>query len=97
MVTELTWLKPITTPRWFGICLVLAVFFLPLHFHATSAIASQITKECICLHGSRTQANLTSAPAIGAPVIVIVAVAALGQRDFDSRSVGIRSSRAPPA
>jgi len=97
MDAELTWLKRVTKPRWFSVCLVLAVFFLPLHFHATSAIASQITKECICLHGSRTHANLTSAPAVGAPGIVIFAVTALTQREFDSRPVGIPSSRAPPA
>jgi hypothetical protein len=55
MDTELTWPKHVTMPRWFSVCLILAVFLLPLHFHATSAIASQITKECSCFHGTRTQ------------------------------------------
>ena len=97
MDTELTWPKRVTLPRWFSVCLILAVFFLPLHFHVTSAIASQITKDCICLHGSRTQAHLTAAPAVGASVIIVFTVALLTQCEFDSRPVGVRSSRAPPA
>jgi hypothetical protein len=97
MDTELTWVKRATMSRLFSACLLLAVFFLPLHFHATSAIASQLTKECICLHGSRIQAHLTSLPAVGAPVIVVFAVAVFMQLEFDSRPVGVRSSRAPPA
>lgn len=97
MDTELNWLKRVTKPRWFSVCLILAVFFLPLHFHVTSAIASQVTKECICLHGSRTQANLTSASVVCAPVIVVCAVALVTQVEFDSESVRIPSSRAPPA
>jgi hypothetical protein len=40
------------------------VFFLPFHFHFS--IASQVTKECSCLQGTRTQL----APSAGAPAIV---------------------------
>ncbi len=97
MDTELTRLKSVNMPRWFSVCLILAVFLLPLHFHATSPLASQITKECICLHGSRAQANLTATSAVCAPVIVVCAAALITQVEFDSDSVRIPSSRAPPA
>jgi hypothetical protein len=40
--------------------LALAIFSLPLHFHAVVA-APQITKECSCFHGTRTQGALTAA------------------------------------
>jgi hypothetical protein len=35
-------------------------FFLPLHFHPASAVVSQVTHECACLHGSRTQVGAAS-------------------------------------
>ena len=50
-----------STPRWLGVFLALAVFLLPLHFHVTLANASQVTKECGCLHGTRTQAAIAAA------------------------------------
>ena len=83
--------------RWFGVCLIVAVFFLPLHFHAATAIAAQVTKECICLHGSRTHATLTALPAGCAPAIVAHAVAPFAPVEIDSESIRIPSSRAPPA
>jgi hypothetical protein len=43
---------------------LLFVFFLPLHFHFS--VASQVAKECSCLHGARTQL----APTASAPPIV---------------------------
>jgi hypothetical protein len=97
MDTKLTRLKSANMPRWFSVCLILAVFFLPLHLHVTSPLASQVTKECICLHGSRTQANLAAASAVCAPVIVVCAVALFTQVEFPSESIRIPSSRAPPA
>ena len=51
-------LKSSDAPRWLSVFLALAVFFLPLHFHAASVNASQVTKECGCLHGTRTQLAL---------------------------------------
>jgi hypothetical protein len=84
-------------PRWFSVCLILAVFSLPLHFHAISPIASQVSKECICLHGSRTQANLTSTAVACAPLTIISALAPVTQAAFVSLPVGLPSSRAPPA
>ena len=40
--------------------LLLSVFFLPLHYHPLGA-AAQITKDCSCVHGTRTEAGLTAA------------------------------------
>ncbi len=36
------------------------VFFLPFHFHFS--IASQVTKECSCLQGTRAQLAPTASP-----------------------------------
>jgi hypothetical protein len=43
---------------------LLFVFFIPLHFHFS--IPSQVTKECSCLQGVRTQL----APTASSPTIV---------------------------
>jgi hypothetical protein len=94
---ELTRLKSVNMPRWFIAGLILAVFSLPLHLHVTSPLASQVTKECICLQGSRTQANLATTSTVCAPVIAVCAVALFTQVEFDSESIRIPSSRAPPA
>ena len=83
-------------PRWLSVFLLLTVFFLPLHFHAVSAAASQVTKECSCLHGSRTHAGLTSAPSHCVPLIAVSEVELAAQDDFGSHSIRIPSSRAPP-
>ena len=42
--------------------LLVSVFFLPLHYH-TVGTAAQITKDCSCVHGTRTEVGLTSASA----------------------------------
>lgn len=83
-------------PRWLSVFLLLTVFFLPLHFHAVSAAASQITKECSCLHGSRAQADLAGASSPGMPSPVVGAVESFEQVGCVSRSIRIPSSRAPP-
>ena len=88
--------KNASTQRWVGVFLVLAVFFLPLHFHLASAMASQVTKECGCLQGNRTQLSPTAAPAASAPVMAICAVELDPQVEFESHSIQIPSSRAPP-
>jgi hypothetical protein len=48
--------------------ILLFVFFLPLHFHSVAATA-QVTKECSCVHGTRTDAGLAAAPAAWIPVL----------------------------
>lgn len=84
-------------PYWLSVCLIFIILFLPLHFHIQSGIAPQVTKECVCLHGTRTQANLTPVSSAGAPVVVVFALTPLAQREFHSRQIRIASSRAPPS
>lgn len=55
--------------------LLIGVFFLPLHYHPLNA-AAQITKDCACVHGSRTESGLASASAISAPLFAAQAVVA---------------------
>ena len=44
--------------RWISAFLFLSVFFLPLHIHVATAATSHLSKECSCVHGSRTEAGL---------------------------------------
>jgi hypothetical protein len=83
-------------PRWLSVFLLLTVFFLPLHFHVVSAAASQVTKECSCLHGSRTHAGLTSATSLAVPLIAVSELALVAQVNSGNHSIRIPSSRAPP-
>lgn len=89
-------LETARTPRWLSVFLALAVFFLPLHFHVTSAVASQVTKECSCLQGNRTQLILSVAPVTCAPVPTVCAVEMAAQVEFEFYSLRIPFSRAPP-
>ena len=89
-------LKTASMQRCLGALLALAVFFLPLHFHLTSAIASQVTKECGCLQGNRTQLSPTAAPIASLPVLAVSVVELDPQVGFEAYSVRIPSSRAPP-
>jgi hypothetical protein len=75
--------------------ILLFIFFLPLHFHSVAA-TSQITKECSCVHGTRTEAGLAAAPANWTPVLAAQTVA---KEFFDCLSYvrfQIHGIRAPP-
>ena len=96
MSLALSRLKNASTPRWLGVFVALAVFFLPLHFHLTSAMASQVTKECGCLHGTRTQLALAAeAPQQSLPIelaaVVIERDSFISQRLTEPQKV-----RGPP-
>jgi hypothetical protein len=54
--------------------ILLFVFFLPLHFHSVAAKA-QVTKECSCVHGTRTEAGLAATPFNWIPVLAAETVA----------------------
>jgi len=97
MDPALTKLRRVTMPRWFSVCLILTVFFLPLHFHLTSPIASQVTKECSCLQGTRTQLGIAAdVPGLTSLVVltaVIIQKELTGSKAWsDSQKV-----RGPPA
>jgi hypothetical protein len=51
--------------RLVGLGLLLFVFFLPLHFHFS--VASQISKECSCAHGTRKQLALSEVGPTNSP------------------------------
>jgi hypothetical protein len=76
--------------------ILLFVFFLPLHFHSVAAKA-HVTKECSCVHGTRTEAGLAVASAAWAPVllaqpVVIKSLDWLSNVRFQNHGI-----RAPPS
>jgi hypothetical protein len=71
------------------------VFFLPLHFHFS--IASQVSRECSCLQGTRTQlAPTASLPAI-VPQLRIFQVADLPVSVWTEDGSGQPHVRGPPS
>jgi len=55
--------------RWISALLFLAVFFLPIHIHLATAATAQLSKECSCVQGTRTQlAFAADVPHAAAPV-----------------------------
>ncbi|MGH7810376.1 MAG: hypothetical protein ACREP5_08890 [Candidatus Binatia bacterium] len=82
--------------RLIGFFLLLAVFFLPLHFHV-AVTTPQLAKECSCIHGNRTEAGLTAPPATWVPVVIYQSIELVSQTEFVSRAVSSKSSRAPPS
>ena len=79
-----------------AVILLLAVFFLPLHSHSFTPTA-QVTKECSCYHGGRTQAGLAPAladwtPSLQASLIVAYEPQVLGWLSIKSHTI-----RAPPS
>lgn len=75
--------------------LLLAVFFLPFHFHLFNP-AAQLSQECSCYQGARSQAGLAPAPADWTPTfqasfIVLYEPQIFGRLAFDSHAI-----RAPP-
>ncbi len=81
--------------RLIGTLVFLAVFFLPLHVHSVT-LAAQVTKECSCFHGARTQAGLAPVPASWIPFLACHFVANESQDFPRNLSILIRDIRAPP-
>src|SRR3954447_22418948 len=75
--------------------LLLSVFFLPLHYHPLGASA-QITKDCACIHGVRTEVGLGSASADCTPVITLLPVTGKIQDSTGYLLVLSAHIRAPP-
>lgn len=76
--------------------LLLAVFFLPLHFHFAIA-TPQISKECSCVYGSRTQIGLTPASSDWTPTFQPSLVVAYEPQVPGCFSIRSQSARAPPS
>ena len=81
--------------RLISAAVLLFVFFLPLHFHATAT--AQVAKECACIQGTRIQLAVSSVTWTCAPpprsTLVVVHDDALWTDEADT----LKNVRAPPA
>ncbi len=71
------------------------VFFLPLHFHFS--ITSQVTKECSCLQGMRTQLAPTASHLTIIPQLCVFQVADLLISVWMESESAQQHVRGPPA
>jgi hypothetical protein len=83
------------TRRLLGAAVLFFVFFLPLHFHFFSPTA-QLTQQCSCYHGVRTQAGLASTPTDCTPTFQAVTVETYEPQIFIRLSIYSLPIRAPP-
>jgi hypothetical protein len=82
--------------RSIGTFLIFAVFFLPFHFHAVSAVPSQLNHECSCLHGTRAQAGITAITAQWAAPLHYVLLQSFESQLVSQVVISFGSIRAPP-
>jgi hypothetical protein len=82
--------------RAINLTILLFVFFLPLHFHAITAGAAQITHECSCLHGSRTQVGITAAAGLWATSLSFFLHGSFESQIASHTLISFQSIRAPP-
>ena len=78
-----------------GTALLVALFFLPLHFHSLTP-AAQLSKECGCYAGDRTQTGLAPASMDWDPNLQASPVNLQEPQVPGWFSVRSRSIRAPP-
>jgi hypothetical protein len=81
--------------RWIGAIVFLALFFLPLHFHFS--VAAQVSKECSCVHGTRTQLALHDNVPIIAPLPRIAILTPPISKSVVSHQTRSHNVRGPPA
>jgi hypothetical protein len=87
--------KSAASNRLMAALLLLAVFSLPLHYHAFTSTA-QLSKECSCYQGARSQTGLAPelsdyTPVFHASLIVLHEPQIFGWLTFDTHAI-----RAPP-
>ena len=75
---------------------LLAVFFLPFHSHAKLGTA-QVSKECVCVHGSRSEMGAPPASISPAPLFIEFFHESLEPLLLSYETLSFRSIRAPPA
>jgi hypothetical protein len=97
MATDRNRLKIFQLSRWISAFLFVSVFALPLHFHAASALSSQITKECTCLHGTRTQLGMVAVAIHSAPALHLDLEPSPKAQCFSQIVTDLSTIRAPPA
>jgi hypothetical protein len=76
--------------------LLLFVFFLPLHVHASTQ-GAKLSQECSCVLGQRTQMALTPAPIGCVPTLASFAQPPITYHVVSHVQQTSRSIRAPPA
>ena len=86
---------PRSLRRFVSAGILLFVFLLPFHFHSVAAKA-QITKECSCVHGTRTEAGLAATPFNWTPVLAAETVAKEFLDCLSYVRFQIHGIRAPP-
>jgi hypothetical protein len=82
--------------RYVGAGILLCVFFLPLHFHPIAATA-HVTKECSCIHGTRTEIGMAPVQVDWTPPIRQAFYESFEPQFFSSLVTRFQSIRAPPA
>jgi hypothetical protein len=81
--------------RLVGAALLVFVFFLPLHFHAANE-SRQLSHECSCVHGTRTQLGSAPSSVIAAVAPAVLFVMAERAEALVSLAVESDFARAPP-
>jgi hypothetical protein len=87
--------KSVDARRLVGAAVLVLVFFLPLHIHAADE-AHQLTHECSCVHGTRTQlASIVSSTILTIVPAVFFVITKLPEA-LISLAVESDFARAPP-
>ena len=81
--------------RMIGALLFVAVFFLPLHFHVAPT-ATEISTECSCAHGTRTQSGLAPVSTDCTPCVYAISVSPSQPQFSAFHTSQFESIRAPP-
>lgn len=88
--------RSLNSRRLAAVVLLLAVFFLPLHFHFFT-LTAQLSKECSCVHGNRTQIGLAPATTDWTPIFQPSFLTVYEAQVLAWFSVNSHAIRAPPA
>jgi len=87
--------EPVGARGLVGAALLVFVFFLPLHFHAVDE-SRQLTHECSCVHGTRTQLGSGPSSAMAAVAPTVFFVVAERVESLVSLTIESDFARAPP-
>jgi len=87
--------KTLRSRQVIGALALVFVFFLPLHFHFS--IASQVSRECSCLQGTRAQLAPTASPLTIVPQLCISQVADLPVSVWMEEESAQQHVRGPPS
>jgi len=82
--------------RLVSLLLFFTVFSLPLHFHPVAATA-HVSKECSCIHGTRSEMGMAPVPLDWTPSIRQVFHEAFQPQFFSGLVTSLQSIRGPPA